>query len=50
MLILKKKLKPVYFIHIPRTGGRFIREILRTNNYTLNFGDFSHKYLNKEFN
>jgi len=48
MLILKKKLKPVYFIHIPRTGGRFIREILRTNNYTLNFCNFSNKYLNKE--
>lgn len=47
MLIFKKKLKPVYFIHIPRTGGRFLRELLSVNNYTLNFYFFD-KYLNKE--
>lgn len=48
MLILKKKLKPIYFIHIPRTGGRFLRELLSVNNYILNFSNFAHKFLNKE--
>jgi hypothetical protein len=48
MLILKKKFKPVFFIHIPRTGGRFLRELLRGNDYILNFTDFSQNYLNKE--
>lgn len=47
MLIFKKKLKPVYFIHIPRTGGRYLRELLKSNGYILNFYFFN-KYLDKE--
>tara|TARA_A100000171_G_C2056526_1_gene107796 strand:- start:54 stop:635 length:582 start_codon:yes stop_codon:yes gene_type:complete len=31
----------VYFIHIPRTGGRFIRELFYENNYNLNFDNFN---------
>ncbi len=30
----------VYFVHIPRTGGRYITELFRSNNYNLNFDNF----------
>ena len=41
----------VYFVHIPRTGGRYITELFKNNNYNLNFDNFNEKIFieNKEF-
>ena len=35
MLIHHKDIDPVYFIHIPRTGGRYLRELFIKNKYML---------------
>lgn len=41
--------KSVYFIHIPRTGGRYIREIFRNDkNYSLYFFHSDEYYKNKQ--
>jgi hypothetical protein len=48
MLILKKNINPLFFIHIPRTGGRYIRELFIKNKYAVSFVDFSEHCLNKE--
>jgi len=38
----------VHFIHIPRTGGRFLRDSLLLNNYPLNHIDFKKYFKEKE--
>jgi hypothetical protein len=48
MLISKKNIKPLYFVHIPRTGGRYIRDLFENNNFLLNFYDFREYFMNKE--
>jgi hypothetical protein len=48
MLILKKKIKPLYFIHIPRTGGRYIRDLFWNNNFLLNFYRYEETFMGKE--
>jgi hypothetical protein len=32
-MLLKKENKKIYFIHIPRTGGRFVDNLFQTNGY-----------------
>jgi len=48
VLILKKNTKPLYFVHIPRTGGRYLRELFFKNNYILNHWNFNERYRNIE--
>lgn len=50
MLIYNKTTKSsVYFIHIPRTGGRFIREIFKSdNNYQMLFHTYNRTYKNQQ--
>tara|TARA_R100001198_G_scaffold82858_2_gene56112 strand:- start:101 stop:688 length:588 start_codon:yes stop_codon:yes gene_type:complete len=38
----------VYFVHIPRTGGRYVTELFRNNNYNLNFDNFDAKIILKD--
>jgi hypothetical protein len=38
----------VHFVHIPRTGGRFLRDSLLLNNYTLTHIDFVKLFKGKE--
>lgn len=38
----------VHFVHIPRTGGRFLRDSLALNNYTLSHIDFKIFFKEKE--
>jgi len=43
MLIYHKDIDPLYFIHIPRTGGRYLRELFINNQYIVNhwhFGEY----------
>tara|TARA_R110002126_G_scaffold115332_2_gene254011 strand:+ start:183 stop:761 length:579 start_codon:yes stop_codon:yes gene_type:complete len=40
--------KDIYFIHIPRTGGRFLRETFKTNNCNLQNTNFNFLYRGKE--
>ncbi len=46
MLIFKEKINPLYFVHIPRTGGRYLRELFLNNGYILNHTDFNLYYNN----
>jgi hypothetical protein len=48
MLIFKENINPIYFVHIPRTGGRYVRELFLKNNYSMNFFRYEEKFLNKE--
>lgn len=48
MLIFKKNIKPLYFVHIPRTGGRHIREMFIKNNFQVSLSSFNHFYFYKE--
>jgi len=40
--------KNIYFVHIPRTGGRFIRETLKINNHDVQNTEFGVLYREKE--
>jgi hypothetical protein len=48
MLIFKTKTKPLYFIHIPRTGGRYIRDLFLNNNFLINFYRYDEHFMGKE--
>ena len=48
MLIYHKDIDPVYFIHIPRTGGRYLIELFIKNKYTVSNFLFKEHYQNKE--
>lgn len=48
MLIFKKNIKPLYFVHIPRTGGRYIRDLFWNNNFLLNFYGYNEHFMGKE--
>lgn len=39
--------KNIYFVHIPRTGGRFIKNLFKINNYQVYLNEFHH-WNNKE--
>ena len=46
MLIFKEKINPLYFVHIPRTGGRYLRELFLKNNYIVNHWRFDEYHNN----
>ena len=48
MLIFKKNIKPLYFVHIPRTGGRYLRDLFWNNNFLLNFYEYNQHFIDKE--
>ena len=48
MLIFKENIAPIYFVHIPRTGGRYVRELFLKNNYSINFFKYDEKFIDKE--
>ena len=48
MLIFKKNIKPLYFVHIPRTGGRYLRELFIKNKFTVNFHNHNEYCYGKE--
>jgi hypothetical protein len=48
MLILKKNNNPIFFIHIPRTGGRYLRELFIKNKFIVNFWKHNEYFYNKE--
>ncbi len=48
MLIFKNNINPLYFIHIPRTAGRYLRELFVKNNYIVNHVNFNEYYCNIE--
>jgi len=37
-----------YFIHIPRTGGRFFHTLMELNNMSVKYADFNQTYLQRE--
>ena len=39
--------KSIYFVHIPRTGGRYIKELIKFNNHICILGDYV-QWNNKE--
>jgi len=43
MTLFKKKDKEIFFVHIPRTAGRYITSLFEKNNYELFFWDFDKK-------
>jgi hypothetical protein len=47
MLIYHKDIDPLYFIHIPRTGGRYLRELFIKNQYIVNHWNFNEYFFNK---
>lgn len=47
MLIFKKNIKPVFFIHIPRTGGRYVSELFIKNKFIFNFWRYNEFFENK---
>jgi hypothetical protein len=48
MLIFKKNTKPLYFVHIPRTGGRYLKELFINNKYIISHDFFSDYFYGKE--
>tara|TARA_R100001463_G_scaffold7749_1_gene24546 strand:- start:435 stop:1022 length:588 start_codon:yes stop_codon:yes gene_type:complete len=47
-MLFEKKNKKIYFVHIPRTGGRFVHNLFEHNNFLVNLSnDFPYK--NYEF-
>jgi|688.fasta_scaffold516572_2 hypothetical protein len=49
MLIFKNNINPLYFIHIPRTAGRYLRELFRNNNeYTVTDIEYSELFHGKQ--
>ncbi len=40
-LITKNKIDYLYFIHIPRTAGRYINSLFKQNGYELRYDDFT---------
>jgi hypothetical protein len=48
MLIFKNNIDPLYFIHIPRTGGRYIRDLFWKNNFLINFYRHDEHFMGKE--
>jgi len=48
MLIFKNNIKPLYFIHIPRTAGRYLRELFVKNKYIVNHCNFAEFFYGKE--
>ena len=39
--------KSIYFVHIPRTGGRYVKELIKFNNHICILGDYV-QWNNKE--
>jgi hypothetical protein len=48
MLIFKNNIDPLYFIHIPRTAGRYLRELFVNNEYIINHCNFGELLYGKE--
>ncbi len=44
MPLYKLKAKSIYQIHIPRTGGRYVRDLLKRNKFKVTGWDFTEKH------
>jgi len=48
MLICKKNLKPLFYIHIPRTGGRYVKNLFEKNEFEVSLYEFDNFFEGKE--